>query len=467
MIWTVALPRRVLSFVIPALLAVLPLGCQKEAPASEEAAEEHAAPVKWEPAEKADLEEWTELLGTTQPLPNRVARISAGVEGNVLAVLPANKGKPVVEGQRVEAGQIIVRLDDRFLRANRDKLVAGEEELKEQIKQAGTAVELARLDIDRLEKLQGPDQTGTSSLPLVSRLEIEKARLAVKDAESKFKAAQAKAGVARAELKAIDEQLTLFTLRTPIAGQLGLVHAVAGQELAIGTSVAEVIDLDEIDVLCFVPVRTVAHLRLDQLVRIDEVGELTDDPNKAEHGRIVFISDQAQAETGTVAVKARFPNRTRKLRANTLLRVRVLTEKKSDCLSIPEAALLEDQEEPAVLVVTTEKKKNEKGEEEEEHHVRKYQVKLGLRDRDKHPHKVEIVGLIDAKEKKAVPLEKDTLFVVEGGHGLEDGDLVKEKEEEHKEGEAKEGAAKEGEAKKDEHKEGESKKDEPTKDEHK
>jgi RND family efflux transporter MFP subunit len=456
----VALPRRVVTFAVLALLAVLPLGCQKEAAPAEAAHEEHAAPVKWEPAEKADLEAWTELLGTTQPLPNRVARISAGVEGYVLAVLPANKGKAVVEGQRVEAGQIIVRLDDRFLRANRAKLVAGEEELKEQINQAGTALELARLDMGRLKKLVGPDQTGSSSLPLVSQLEIEKARLAVKDAESKHKAAQAKAGVARAELKAIDEQLTLFTLRTPIAGQLGLVHAVAGQELAIGTSVAEVIDLDEIDVLCFVPSRIVAHLKVDQLVRIDDVGEMTDDPSKVEQGRIVFISDQAQAETGTIAVKARFPNRTRKLRANTLLRVRVQTEKKPDCLSIPEAALLEDQEEPAVLVVTTEKKKNEKGEEEEEHQVHKYQAKLGLRDRKK--QKVEIVGLIDAKEKKDVLLEKETLFVVEGGHGLEDGDLVKEKEEKLKEGEAKE-----GDAKKDEHKEGEDKKDEATKDEHK
>jgi membrane fusion protein (multidrug efflux system) len=465
MSWTVALPRRVVPFAVLALLAVLPQGCQKEAAPAEEAAEEHSAPVKWEKAEKADLEEWTELLGTTQPLPNRVARISAGVEGYVLAVLPASKGKAVVEGQRVEKDQIIVRLDDRFLRANRAKLVAGEEELKEQINQAGTALELARLDMDRLVKLVGPDQTGSSSLPLVSRLEIEKARLAVKDAESKYKAAQAKAGVARAELKAIDEQLTLFELRTPIAGQLGMVHAVAGQELAIGTSVAEVIDLEEIDVLCFVPARTVAHMRLDQLVRIDDVGELTDDSSKVEQGRIVFISEQAQAETGTIAVKARFPNRTRKLRANTLIRVRVLTEKKPDCLSIPEAALLEDQEEPAVLVVTTEKKKNAKDEEEEEHEVHKYQVKLGLRDRDK--HKVEIVGLIDAKEKKAVPLEKDTLFVVEGGHGLEDGDHVKEKEEEHKEGEAKEGAAKEGDAKKDEHKEGDNKKEEPKKDAHK
>ncbi len=195
MTWTVALPRRIVSLAVLALVTVLPLGCQKEATPAEAAAEEHAAPVKWEPAEKADLEEWTELLGTTQPLPNRVARISAGVEGNVLEILPASKGKAVVEGQRVEAGQIIVRLDDRFLKANKDKLVAGEEELKEQVKQANNALELARLDTDRLEKLVGPDQTGSSSLPLVSRLEIEKARLMVKDAESKYKAAQAKVAV--------------------------------------------------------------------------------------------------------------------------------------------------------------------------------------------------------------------------------------------------------------------------------
>ncbi len=222
----------------------------------------------------------------------------------------------------------------------------------------------------------------------------------------------------------MDEQLSLYTLKTPIAGQLGIVHAVPGQTLAIGTVIARVIDLDEIDVLCFVPARTVAHLHLDQQVRVDEV-EPIGDAIKAEVGRIVFISNQAQAETGTVAVKARFPNRHRKLRANTLRRVRVLTEKKADCPTIPESALLEDQEEPAVLVVTEEK--NQKG--EEEHHVHKYQAKLGLRDRDK--HKVEILGLIDAKEKKDVPLEKSTQFVVEGGHGLEDDDLVSQKKEEH------------------------------------
>jgi RND family efflux transporter MFP subunit len=433
MMWTQLFSRRYLLGFL-AVLMILPSGCTKDELAAEE--EEHAAPVKWETAEKADLEEWTELLGITQPLPSHVAHISAPVGGCVLSVLPSKQGKAVVEGQHVEKGQIIVQLDDRVLRANREKLLVSDPELQEQIKQAGHALELARLEVERLENLLS---SSGSSVKLVTDVEMSKARLALKDAESKHKGVKAREEIARADIKAIDEQLNLYTLRAPIAGQLGIVHAYPGQTLTVGASVAEVIDLDEIDVLCFVPSSTVGRLHLDQVVHIEEKEEAITDAVKLEQGRIVFISDQAQAETGTIAVKARFPNKHRKLRGNTLVRVQVLTEKKSDCITIPEAALLEDQEEPAVLVVETEKKKDKEGnvikdkegKEEEEHHVHKLVAKLGLRDREK--HRVEILGLFEVKEekKKPVALEHDTLFVVEGGHGLEDDDLVELKKEEH------------------------------------
>lgn len=426
--------RKILGFL--AIMLLLPCGCTKEEEAAPE--EEHAAPVKWEAAEKADLEEWTELLGITQPLPNHVAHVSAPLGGFVLSVLPGDHGKAVVEGQHVEKGQIIVHLDDRVLRANREKLLVSDPELQEQIKQAGHAMELARLEVERLERLLS--SSGTSVM-LVTSVEMNKARLALKDAESKHKGVKAKEEVARAEVKALDEQLNLYTLRAPIAGQLGMVHAYPGQTLTTGASVAEVIDLDEIDVLCFVPSSTVGRLKLDQVVRIEEKEEAITDAVKLEQGRIVFIADQAQAETGTIAVKARFANKHRKLRGNTLVRVQVLTEKKSGCITLPEAALLEDQEEPAVLVVETEKKKDKEGnvlkdkegKEEEEHHVHKLIVKLGLRDHE--THRVEILELFEVKEekKKPVPLEHDTLFVVEGGHGLEDDDLVELKKEEHEE----------------------------------
>lgn len=444
MMWTCSWVRR-FAYGLLAVLMVLPLGCKKGEEHAEGGEEEHAAPVKWETAEKADLEEWTELLGITQPLPNHVARISAPIEGHVISLLTSENGKAIVEGQHVEKGQVIVRLDDRVLRANREKLLVADPELQEQIKQAENAVEGARIEIERLTKLQSSSGT---SVPLVQKIELDKARLALKDAESKYKGVRAKENTASADLKAIDEQISLYTLRAPLAGQLGMVHAVVGQTLPPGTTVAEIINLDEIDVLCFVPAHTVSRLRLDQEVHIEDHGDEITDAVKLEVGHIVFIADQAQPETGTIAVKARFSNKHRKLRANTLVRAHVLTEKKSDCYSIPEAALLEDQEEPAVLVVETEKKKDKDGKEEEEHKVHKFQAKLGLRDREK--HRVEILELFEVKEekKKRVPLEHDTLFVVEGGHGLEDDDLVKLKEEEHEE--EKKDAHKD--EKKDEHK---------------
>jgi RND family efflux transporter MFP subunit len=435
MMWTLPFSRRNVLGLL-AVLMLLPSGCKKEEAPAAAGEEEHAAPVKWETAEKADLEEWTELLGITQPLPNHAAHVSAAVGGYVLSVLPSDKGKPIVEGQRVEKGQILVQLDDRVLRANRDKLVVSDPELQEQIKQGEHSLELARIEVARLERLQ---RSSATEVMLVTTLEMDKARLAYKDAESKYKGVKAKEDIARADVKAIDEQLALYALRAPITGQLSMVHANVGQTLAAGATVAEIVNLDEIDVLCFVPANTVNRLHLNQIVHIEENGEAITDAVKLEQGHIVFISDQAQVETGTIAVKARFSNQHRKLRGNMLVRVRVLTEKKSDCFTIPEAALLEDQEDLAVLVVETEKKKDKEGnvikdkegKEEEEHHVHKMVAKLGLRDHEK--HRVEILGLFEVKEekKKAVPLEKDTLFVVEGGHGLEDDDLVTLKKEEH------------------------------------
>ncbi|MGH7224873.1 MAG: hypothetical protein ACRELF_16745, partial [Gemmataceae bacterium] len=190
------------------------------------------------------------------------------------------------------------------------------------------------------------------------------------------------------------------------------------------------------------------------LVHIDAEGDDDTDAVKQERdgGHIVFIADQAQAETGTIAVKVRFANQYGKLRANTLVRIKVQTKKDHCDFTIPEAALLEDQEKPAVLVVEMEKKKDKEGnaitdkegKEIEEPHVHRYVAELGLRDRKKENGRVEIRALFEGKDekKKKVPLTKDTLFVVEGGHGLEDGDLVALKKEEEHEEEKKDGEKK-------------------------
>src|SRR5262249_45742554 len=139
-------------------------------------------------------------------------------------------------------------------------------------------------------------------MPLVSAIELQKARIALEDAQSR--------------LKALDEQMKLYTLTSPLAGRLGLVQVVPGQTLAIGTPVVDVVDLSAIDALCYVPPHLASRLALEQAAKV---------VSSQAAGQVVFIAVQAQPDTGNFAVKVRFPNADLKLRANGVVRVRVLT----------------------------------------------------------------------------------------------------------------------------------------------
>src|SRR5436190_23536140 len=111
------------------LLFPFGLGCAGAKPAAEETTP--PAPVTWEPSLPLVLEEWTELVGTSTPLPDRMARITAAVEGQVIDLLKDKSGKPVVEGQLVEPGTLIVQFDPTPVDANLAKTAAALNVLKQ------------------------------------------------------------------------------------------------------------------------------------------------------------------------------------------------------------------------------------------------------------------------------------------------------------------------------------------------
>jgi RND family efflux transporter MFP subunit len=416
------------------IVVCLPVGC-----AGTTAEEEKAppAPVKWETARLLVLEEWTDLVGTSQPLPQQMAFVSAPVEGRVVSLFSPASGKPVIEGQQVHKGEEIAHLDDHVLQANRAKLQAAEEEMKAQISKSEADVQAAQLDVDRVEKLAQRSASSGGTEVSVSRLvrdvELPKARIAYRSAQAQLEAAQAKLNAAKEELKTLDAQIALYALRTPIAGRLGRIRVALGQTLAVGTVVTEVVDLDsQIDVLCFVPPATARRLSIGQSARIGGFEKQSAFPISADpEGKVEFIADQAEPETGNMAVKVRFPNKDARLRANTTLRVRVLTKPGKECLAIPEAALTEDQDPPSVVVVEdVETKKNEEGKDEQVGKARRLQAIVGIRDRVL--HQVEIIRLED-KEKKWKGDVEHALFVVEKAQGLQTGDVVRFEEEEEEE----------------------------------
>jgi multidrug efflux system membrane fusion protein len=414
--------RRPALLLIGCLLLGLSVGCGRtEAPGEESAP---PATVTWKVASQNALEEWTELVGTTMPLPDRQAHVSTVLGGQVVSVFGAPAGQRIAEGQRVEKGTLLVQLDSTLIKAELAKAVAADDALREEERQAQYAVELANSEIERQRTLMKKSDGGRTQL--VTEVERLKADYALKDAQSKLKASKARLVAAAKEQDRLRVEIKLHDLTAPIAGRVGRIQVVPGQMLAAGATVADIVDLDDqIEVLCFVPPGMSRRLSVGQQALSGAIEKESDEPEAS--GEVVYIAEQAEPETGNFAVKVRFDNKDAHLRANRVLRLRVLTQPGRECLALPEAAVSEDEEVPTVVIVEDIKTaKNDEGKEETTGRARRLAAVLGVRDRNL--HLVEIVRLDDPDKEAKTRWQgevKDQQFVVEGGERLQTGDKVK------------------------------------------
>jgi RND family efflux transporter MFP subunit len=427
--------RRILSFCSLVCLSLLGVSCGRGVAKPEE---DKPAPVKWEGMRQVILEEWTELVGTTQPLPDHAARITAPIGGVVLTVLPARSGgqtagdkSPIAEGQPVEKGEILAQLDPTAIEANLAKAQAAKKVLQAEREVAETTVRQASLELKSLQELAKEKTSGDRQL--VSPIMLERAGLAVESAKATLRANDRKLEGADKDEKALELEIQLFTLKAPRKGRLGRIQVVIGQTLPLGAPVAELVDIEEeIDVLCFVPPSEARKLQLGQPAHVGLLDKSTSVETMAgPEGKVVYIANQAEAETGLFAVKVRFPNSELRLRASSVARVQILTSPGKACWAVPEAALLEDQDPPGIVVVEkVVTKKNADGKEEQTGKAVRLQAKTGIRDRSK--NQVEILRLEDPAKKWHGALE-ETDVVVEKGQSLQTGDAVKFEEEEEEE----------------------------------
>jgi RND family efflux transporter MFP subunit len=473
------------------------------------------APVKWEGPKEIFLEEWTEVVGTTLPLPDRAARVTSPVTGRVLAVLPhrydlrllpplddvrhlpttgnglivaamvkdvlhfrvfnssggsvdldekrlsdqsqqvdglrkqfqnlwpphemtsserdtsiasvmaivgpllpSGDGKPVVEGQTVAEGDVLVRLDATAVLATLAKAEAAKKVLQAERVGALSTMKQAAMDLKSQEDLK----LSSSTIP-VSAVALEKARLTLESAQAAVLVLDRKLEAAEKEEASLDLEIRLYTLSAPRKGRLGRVQVVIGQTLNAGAPVADVVDIDdEIDVLCFVSAADARKLQLGQPAHISS--EAAADPE----GKVVYVADQAEPDTGSFAVKVRFPNSDLKLRASSVARVRIQTKPDKLSWAVHESALMEDQDPPVVVVVEgAAVTKNADGKDEQTGKVRRLRAVTGMRDRVK--HFVEIVSLHDDEKKWHGDLEH-ALIVISKGQGLQTGDAVRLEEDE-------------------------------------
>jgi membrane fusion protein, multidrug efflux system len=210
------------------------------------------------------------------------ARLSAPAAGMVMAV-------PVSEGERVAAGAMIVRLDDR------------------------AAVAQLRLAEQQMERQNQLKASGNTSVKVVQ------------EAAQQLANAQA--------------QLALVQLTSPIAGVVDRINVQPGQTVDASTVVAEVIDPARLVATVNVPAAESALLRAGQMVEL----LLERSANVAAQSKVLYVSPQVDAKTATVLVRVSVPADAG-LRAGQFVHVRVIIEERVGKLAVPRAAVYTDHD---------------------------------------------------------------------------------------------------------------------------
>ncbi|QDU99022.1 efflux RND transporter periplasmic adaptor subunit [Lignipirellula cremea] len=216
----------------------------------------------------------------------------------------------VREGQRVEAGQPLARLNSDVHQA----LLA----IAEQSMLAEGRIDAARADVEmrrrRLEKLRSLRLEGHARQEEVDRTAGE-----VAVGEANLRSALEDQLNKRLEYEKINAQITRRTVKAPIAGAIIRLHKVAGEFVAPNSP--DVLTLVQLDMLLAnftLMSPDSAKLQVNQTVPVRFL------PGGVEAtGVVEFVSPVTDAESGTVLVKIRIDNAQGKFRSGERCSIRI------------------------------------------------------------------------------------------------------------------------------------------------
>ncbi|MGE3312489.1 MAG: efflux RND transporter periplasmic adaptor subunit [Limisphaerales bacterium] len=262
-------------------------------------------------------------------------QVRARVEAFVQKVL-------FTEGQPVKEGDPLFQLDpkpyEERLAAAHGMLAESEAALNKYLK-----------DVARLEPL--------AEKRAIPQQDLDNARASVDIGKAGVLSAKARVDSAKLDLEYCD-------VRSPINGLIGAKEVSVGELVGKGepTLLATISTLDPIWFYC--AVSEVEYLRAEatiretgrQLAQLPVVLILADGSTHPGPGRFVFIDRAVDVRTGTLRVRAEFPNEAGVLRPGMFGRIRVVIGTRQDAILVPERAVTELQGRNFVWVIDPENK---------------------------------------------------------------------------------------------------------------
>jgi len=358
---------------------------------SESAEEETRIPVEIAVAREGDISH--SISSTANLKPKREVDVAAQIEG-------VAKEVRVEEGDFVQEGQLLCRLDDAEVRI---RLLTAKQKLaqaKLQLEKAGILNQKSDVQVKNTrEELQRYENLYEESL--VSEREVAEIRyrmdelghdLRVTSSESReltHKVEELEAEIEQAEL-----ELSRTRIEAPFSGFITERQVDVGQTVKNLDSVFKLGDFSPLMTDVFVSEREAAEIAPGQGVRIYSGvdGSLGID------GRVARISPIVDQATGTVKVTVELSGQEGLFKPGAFVRVAIRTDTRVDSVLVPKRAVVEEDGESFVFIT-------------EEDSVKRMKVDLGYEsDRD-----VEIVNGVGPGES----------IVVAGQGGLKDGSKIK------------------------------------------
>jgi multidrug efflux system membrane fusion protein len=276
-------------------------------------------PVLASPATTADVPVYLDGVGTTRAL--NTVTVKPQVEGKLIEIL-------FREGQDVERGDVLAKIDPVTFQATLDQAVAKKAQDEAQL-------DNARRDLERFTRL-----AETNS---ISRQQADAQRASVAQLEAQVRSDQASIDNARAILG-------YTTITAPISGRTGLRQVDVGNIVRTSDTSGLVVitQIRPISVLFTLPQQQLAQVNTAMAkgaqsgaqsgpLAVEALGG--DNRTVIERGTLQVIDNQVDQTTGTIKLKAEFPNPDLKLWPGQFVNVRLLVDTLKNAVTVPTAAV--------------------------------------------------------------------------------------------------------------------------------